>query len=588
MSITINTVEEHFGLPINKSLSTSEQFRLGTNGKIAVERRGEKAGVWMDFSTDTGGIINPKKKMAAEDRERARALDIIVNKYVYSNEAGVPLYRVVRKFGHKFSQQPFVNGKFVAGAKLGDVRRVPYRLMELLAADVVVFCEGEKDADNVHKLTGLASTCMSEGAGSKNYLDAVKYFAGKTVFVCVDNDEQGIAFGKRVVNALTEVAKSVRYCPIASELGDGADVSDWLEANDPNDLLSALQGYDEAQLDIYPLVEATSLSEVTTADDFVEDLLVSGAMSVVYGPSNVGKTFFVLDLALHVALGRSWREKVVEQGSVLYLAMEGARGISNRIIAFKKHYQIEDTIPLSIVPVVVPMLNDEEALQKLIVTARAVQRRHGELKLIVVDTLSRAMAGGDENGPKDMTAFVRAVDELRQEIDAHVLIVHHSGKDEARGARGHSSLRAATDTEIEISGNAGMAHARVAKQRELEIGGEYGFQLETVKLGVDQRGKEITSCVVDALESGGRRRRKDPGGAQQTILLKGLRNALASEHSFLRGTIVCVDEQYWRNEAYKLMAGDKKHRSSHFNRAADSLVATERVGRNHNLVWEIV
>jgi RecA-family ATPase len=51
------------------------------------------------------------------------------------------------------------------------------------------------------------------------------------------------------------------------------------------------------------------------------------------------------------------------------------------------------------------------------------------------------MAGGNENAPDDMGALVRNIDRLRAETGAAVLLVHHTGKDTSRGARGHSLAR---------------------------------------------------------------------------------------------------------------------------------------------------
>src|SRR5204862_79157 len=59
------------------------------------------------------------------------------------------------------------------------------------------------------------------------------------------------------------------------------------------------------------------------------------------------------------------------------------------------------------------------------------------VELIVIDTLSRVMAGGNENQPDAMGAFVRNIDRLRAATGAAVLIVHHSRKDASRGARRH-------------------------------------------------------------------------------------------------------------------------------------------------------
>jgi RecA-family ATPase len=80
--------------------------------------------------------------------------------------------------------------------------------------------------------------------------------------------------------------------------------------------------------------------------------------------------------------------------------------------------------------------------------------------MIVLDTLSRVIAGGNENAPDDMGQLIGNCDRIRAEARAHVMLVHHTGKDEARGARGHSSLRAATDTEIEVSGGNGVSLAK--------------------------------------------------------------------------------------------------------------------------------
>ena len=64
--------------------------------------------------------------------------------------------------------------------------------------------------------------------------------------------------------------------------------------------------------------------------------------------------------------------------------------------------------------------------------------------------MSRALAGGNENAPDDMGAFVTNIDKIRHALNTHLCIVHHSGKDRARGARGHSLLRAGTDAELEV------------------------------------------------------------------------------------------------------------------------------------------
>src|SRR6478609_2022730 len=91
-----------------------------------------------------------------------------------------------------------------------------------------------------------------------------------------------------------------------------------------------------------PIVFFEDIQPNLDAADFVEGVLIEGSMAVVYGESNCGKTFFMTDLGLHVAMGKLWRGREVEQGGVIYCALEGSHGISNRVAAFRKYHGLED------------------------------------------------------------------------------------------------------------------------------------------------------------------------------------------------------------------------------------------------------
>lgn len=257
---------------------------------------------------------------------------------------------------------------------------------------------------------------------------------------------------------------------------------------------------EKARSKTLPLIYFEDVKVNLDAADFVENVISEGAMSVVYGESNCGKTFFMSDLALHVAAGMMWNGRAVEQGGVIYCALEGAHGISNRVAAFRQHHGLEDaTLPFAIIPVSVNLLDPAADTTKLIEAIQAAAKKmQMPVKLVVLDTLSRALSGGNENAPDDMGALVNSIDKIRQATGAHVCGIHHSGKDAARGARGHSLLRAATDTEIEISraDPQSPSVAVVKKQREMEIEGTWAFSLQTVELGLNRRNKPVTSCVV--------------------------------------------------------------------------------------------
>jgi len=230
----------------------------------------------------------------------------------------------------------------------------------------------------------------------------------------------------------------------------------------------------------------------------IAGLLDSAGMSVVYGGSGSRKTFFVLDIAAHVSLGWDWRGRKIKPGAVVYVAAEGGLGIEERLTAFLQHHGIDaEGVPLYLIPEPIDLCRSEDDTKLLIERLKELPSDPAVV-LIVIDTLSRAMAGGNENSPDDMGRFVSRCDALRMATRAHVLVIHHSGKDTDRGARGHSLLKAAADTEIEVTKDdtTGIGTATVAKQRDYETGEIFAFKLEPVEIGQTEDGQPISSCVV--------------------------------------------------------------------------------------------
>jgi hypothetical protein len=346
-----------------------------------------------------------------------------------------------------------------------------------------------------------------------------------------------------------------------------------------------------------PLVYFCDIKPALTGDDFVEGLLIRAAMSVIYGPSNCGKTFLMADLALHVALGWKWWGRDVTQGAVIYCALEGAFGIRNRVAAFALHHGLDgQEIPFAIIPVALNILDPEADTDRLI---SAVEEAAGKLgmpvSLVVMDTLSRAIAGGNENSPEDMGRLVANSDKIRQVTGAHIAWVHHSGKDQALGARGHSLLRAATDTEIEISRTDADSPsiARVTKQRELEIDGVFTFSLHRVELGLNQRGKPVTSCVVEPAEEGPAKARVSLTNGE-AMALRILHDVMATQpvqapyQASQAGVTVATSKQAWRETFFARSTADSHEaKKKAFNRAADGLAQKGQIGVHHDAVWAV-
>ena len=65
----------------------------------------------------------------------------------------------------------------------------------------------------------------------------------------------------------------------------------------------------------------------------VKGWLEKGSLTVVFGPSNVGKSFLAVDLAHHISKGRKWGDCRANKGNVLYIAAEGGASFPNRISA---------------------------------------------------------------------------------------------------------------------------------------------------------------------------------------------------------------------------------------------------------------
>ena len=334
------------------------------------------------------------------------------------------------------------------------------------------------------------------------------------------------------------------------------------------------------------------IEPVFTSNDFVEGLLISRGMSVIYGETNSGKTFFATDLALHIACGWPWNGREVMRGAVLYCALEGAHGITNRVAAFK-HYHAIATLPFAVLPVAVDMLNPGADVDGILAAIKRVTDNTGlPVVMTVLDTLSRAMSGGNENSPDDMGAIVRSGTRIQQEGNTHVAWVHHTGKDESKGARGHSLLRAATDTEIEIlAGEQGNHTARVTKQRDLECSGEFHFGLKVVELGTNQRGKPVTSCIVDySSDTPPVERNTKPGGHKARALEILTDVIAASGAKGFRGVppqVLSVPEDWWRDQFYarSMPGAEQGAKQKAFRRAADELINQHRVGNNNQRVW---
>jgi len=234
-----------------------------------------------------------------------------------------------------------------------------------------------------------------------------------------------------------------------------------------------------------------------------KNFLYENAITVIYGQSNVGKSFVAADIAGHIALGRDWGEfkyKAKKPIGVVYICAEAGKSFGKRGKALRQRLAVND-IPFYVLDAAPNFAKAKDDAKALVDAIHKLERTTGvKIGLVVVDTLATTFEGGNENSSEDMGLYISNMKYIQRHADTGVLIVHHSGKDQAAGARGHSSLRAATDTEIEVmsekKGERYYRQIRTRKQREGESDLTIKFGLMVVELGKDDDGDMIDTCHV--------------------------------------------------------------------------------------------
>jgi AAA domain len=251
---------------------------------------------------------------------------------------------------------------------------------------------------------------------------------------------------------------------------------------------------------IKPRFQLRPFHELTIGTErtyLVKGLIPRTGLVVVWGPPKCGKSFWTFDLAMHVALDREYRGRRVFAGPVVYCAFEGADGFRARAEAFRLHSLPEDHGEIDF-----HLIADRADLAKdhgEMVRAIRAQLDGPRPVCVVLDTLNRSL-DGSESDDKDMGAYVRAADAIRDAFGCVVIIVHHCGTEGTR-PRGHTSLTGACDAQLAVKRDAaGNVVVTVEWMKDGPEGDVITSRLETVDVGTDADGDTITSCVVVPVE----------------------------------------------------------------------------------------
>lgn len=396
-----------------------------------------------------------------------------------------------------FPGVPFNDGYFM----VGDVNE---------NTKIIYLCESIGVAWSVTSATGCcAVVCFGAGRMKTVAKMLRSEFPNANLVVVPDRGKEKQA---------AEIAATVdgQWVKLPQDKPENYDVNDYL-LEYGEDALCDLLSHPIIEMPLNVIFASELSDDFIPPDEILEGVLTAGDGSILYGDSNCGKTFFVIDLACAVALGIDWLGRKTEAGLVIYLAAESPASVRSRLQAYQRYHNVRVT-NFAIVQSPINLFDGDADTKKLIQVVRLLEQQCGQkARLIIGDTLARLSAGANENAGQDMGLVVRHFDCIRTECNAHFMLIHHSGKNAAAGARGWSGVRAAVDTEIEVTDTPSVRCAEITKQRDLNTKGiRIGFQLETVTLGLTKWKSPATSCVVVPAEAPAKstsRRLSEIGGA---------------------------------------------------------------------------
>ena len=299
----------------------------------------------------------------------------------------------------------------------------------------------------------------------------------------------------------------------------------------------------------------------------VRGILPQAELCVIYGESGSGKTFFALDLMAAIARGVDWRGHRVKAGRVVYIAAEGVGGFRNRMKAYAHTHNVaREAMQLDVI---------DDAPDLLGLDHKALAAAIGSASVVVVDTLAQATPGANENSGEDMGKALAHCKALHRATGALIVLIHHSGKDAARGARGWSGLKGACDAELEITRSKDGRAARVSKQKDGEEGESMAFKLQPVLVGLDANGDEISSAVVVAVDPAPVRR-PEPAGEAEKLVLQVARDLLFDADTVAEGVLLthAIEKRAPPAE------GVKDHRRDNLRRTLAGLIGKNYLSRN--------
>lgn len=366
--------------------------------------------------------------------------------YVYTDERGTPLFEVVRKPGKKFSQR-----KLDGTPRLDGVRRVPYRLNEVVLAEQVFLCEGEKDVETLRAVGLIASTNPNGANGWKS--EFAEYFRGKEIILLPDQDATGYAWADRVLRDLKPVARSIKRIDLLGiEFGTGGDITDWLAADHTKAELLSLVAEAVPEASAEPerkLGEPDKRWGAVTrcfADISPEPIrwlwpgrIPLGKLTLLIGDPGLGKSLLTLDIAARLSRGSDFPDGTIsEQGMAIFLSAEDdcADTIRPRLDAAGADVSRVYTLEAVRIPLADGTATERGfSLEADIAALDAMLREHPDVRLIVIDPISAYLGGVDSHNNAEVRGLLAPLAALAAQHGVAIVAITHLPKTPRRAVQ---------------------------------------------------------------------------------------------------------------------------------------------------------
>jgi len=485
---------------------------------------------------------------------------------------------------------PFGEKRFLTGGELkGHFHIIPGE------GHTAYLVEGYATGATVHEATG-AEVVVAFSAGNLKAV-AAAYKTDKRLIVAADNDASETGLKAAQATGLQFIMPDI----VGKDFNDIA-VEQGLQAV-KRMLVPPENKFAKKILSTPEELNKAFLSTLSLSWTIKNVLPESSSLTMIYGPPSAGKSFAALDMALCVAHGIPWHEHATKKKPVLYLAAEGQAGVLKRIEAWRQYHDTPSIENFYLLPI--PCLVDNTGqLSELIAMIRSLPSMP---ELIILDTLARSMLG-DENSTLDMGRLVNACGDLHEATRAQIMLIHHTGKDETRGARGAIALTGATDSMFKVVRTAEEKQYLLIceRQKDDEPFKPMVFNLNLVETGhYNADGDEVTSLVPvydpDAETSSKGEDKKTRLSVTASIALRALKEAIkvhgeapTEEMTAQMGMALPTDRvvkiSHWREMAYRMGISDSEEadaRRQAFHRIKNSLIQKRIIDIFDTYVWEI-